>query len=213
MSEEAKVPSGEPSQEPVVQSEGNAEGVNADGVSYDTHRKLLGEKKKVAQELALAQEKLKQFELSQQELKEKELKDNEKWQEFAEEQKKKAAEMEAQLNSYRDREVYQAKVAKVVGSVEGLSSKYHHLIDADAIEYDASTGEVDESSLQKEVERIKANYPEVLMKTQSAAFDSRSPQPNGQAKLTAQEYARLSRDQKKARAGELGNVPDWMLGK
>lgn len=213
MSDANQIPSGEPQGEPVA-NPGEAEQKNQkDSVKYETYSKVLGEKKKAASDLELARAKIAEFEARDQQAKEEKLKDEEKWQEYAKEQQAKADAAQQELQSYRNREVYQAKVSKVVGLVDGLSSKYHHLIDDDAIGYDPSTGEFDESSLQKEVERIKSQYPEVLVKPQNSSFPGNAPKPNGNASMSAVDFARLSKDEKKARLGEVSSAPDWMRGK
>ena len=215
MSEDPKNPGGEPNQDPVGHDAGHSDAdQKAGSVSYETHRKLLAEKKKRDQELALVQQKLAEKEAAEQALKEQQLKDDEKWQEYAQEQKKKAEETQARLKAYEDKEVYQRKVGFIRQQIPGFDlSKYHTLIDDSAISYDASSGDVDESSVQKEVERLKSTYPELVSPKPQAGFPGDAPKPNNGATLSTAEYARLSRDEKKIRMSELKNVPDWMLGK
>lgn len=213
MSEELKDPNGTPEAQPMAAEGENPNEVKdkADNVAYSTYRKVVGDNKKKAQELAIAREKLEQYEKSEQTAKEEQLKKDGEWQAFAEEQKKKAQEMEQQLQSYQDKEVYQIKLSKIKSELPDLDiNKYHMLVDADSISYDPSTGEFDDSSVQKVIESFKGQYNELLVKTPNANFNGDMPKPNGQGQMSTQEYARLSRDEKRAQASKLNNVPDWM---
>ena len=213
MSEENQ-PSGHENQEPVAndpQQPANAS--QNDSVKYDTYRKVLGEKKNLQSKFELAQKELEEFRAKQKESEERELQENNKGQEFAERKEKEAAEALQRVKDYEHREIASRKLDRILNGVgQPIDAKYWGLINVEAVEYDAETGEFDETSLNSEIQRIKNEMPEIISRKKDANYDPSAPNKNGMGNLSVAEYARMSNKDKKANAHRVQGAPDWMKG-
>ena len=214
VSEQNQEPSGHENQEPVASE--SQEPVNeskTDSVKYDTYRKVLGEKKSLQSKFELAQKELEDFRAKQKQLEEQELQENNKWKEYAERKEQEAQEALQRVKDYEYREVSSRKLDRILNGVGApIDSKYWALIDVESVKYDAETGEFDETSLNSEIQRIKEQMPEIISRKKDASFDPSAPSKNGMGKLTVEEFARLSKAEKKEQIQRLGNAPDWMKG-
>jgi len=134
------------------------------GVTYDTHRKLLSEKKKLSEKYAQQAAELEKFKAAQNEAEEHKLKEANDWASTlkanAEERVQKA---ENEKNELFGQISNAKKLNAVLKGVQGtIPDKYFNLIDTSSIVIDPETGDVDPATVSKAVEVFQANFPEVI---------------------------------------------------
>ncbi len=149
-------------------------------VSYDTHRKLLDEKKRLQTERdALTAEK------ADRERKDAEAKgdyqkllDQERAA-LADERKKREG-TEAKLASYEEQEKGRRKLAAILTNVGAtVDSKYYGLLPIDDVLVDPTTGEIDQNSVTRAVEKTKKQFPEILKGVGGPGMPKNQPGANG----------------------------------
>lgn len=163
-----------------------------DSVSYDTHMKVLNEKKKRDDELAEAQAKLRAFEEAK--LKEEgnlkallEMRDKE-----IAEAKAKAAHVEEVLNN-------SVKLDAVLGKLSGqVDKQYFGLFDLSKIPIDPTTQMPDQLSVEKYAKEFEQTYSAIVKKPSNIQMPNHAAQGNG-VKLTYEEWLRLPLKEQKAR--------------
>ena len=156
---ETITPSGQTEQAPVVSSEQapNQPVVDpAKTVSYDTHRQLLSEKKKLAEQLAVIQGNNKERE-------EAELRQKEDWKTLLETRDQELDAVREELGGHKSRTRDARKIDRFLNTLDAkLDSKYWVLIDLEAIAINPDTEEVDDMSVTKAVETFRSRYAETL---------------------------------------------------
>lgn len=126
-------------------------------VSYDTHKRLLSEKKKL-------QERLEQVETEWRSKKEIELKEQNQWKTLYEQEQKERETLHSRLSEQEQRWNNAIKLdsfMQAMGSRK-IDSKYANFINLDTIALDQESGQVDALSVQREVDRICREYPEIV---------------------------------------------------
>ena len=181
-------------------------------VSYETHRKLLNEKKKLQEKHALQLEELEKFRKEKEALEEQRLKDAGDYETLKKlaEEKRLAAEQE--LSAYKEELMNAKKLNAIVNGVQGtVDKKFYSFIDTGSVVVNPETGELDENSVAKAVEVFQTNYPE-LIQTQGKNFPS-SQAPASSAtsgSVSMADYVNMSPDDRKKNAALVEGVPDWM---
>ena len=158
MSEEPNAPVEQPST-PVA-----AETPKKDSVSYDTHRKLLDEKKSLQSHALELEQKLSEFQQSVEEKQKQELEAQNRFKELYEQAKQESERLASTLTE-RDKQMQDALKIDAFNKSLGdkaIDRKYSGFIDTSKILIDPSSGAVDELSAQKEVERIMSEFPEIV---------------------------------------------------
>ena len=173
MSEENKVPSGNDQTQAGGQTDPNQGDNKAkDVVTYETHRKLLGEKKRVQDEYTTLQRQLEEYQSEKTQREEKELKDKDEWKKLVDIREKENTELKTRLAQYEKNTVDARKLDAVLKTLNvDVKSQYWNLVDVDKIVIDPSNNEVDEMSVTKYVEEFRNIYPEIL------AVKGKAPQP------------------------------------
>lgn len=179
MENNASVPSGttpnasgnpEPKPEPIVE----------DKVAYETHRKLLGEKKKQGELLGEATSKLAEFEQREKDREESDLKAKEDWKKLVELRTK---ERDDAVAGKSDLESTLAKGLKKDAFVKalkgGLEPQYERLIDYDKIIIDPQTGLPDEASVGDYARSFESDFGRVLVQSTGPRLPNGAPIPNG----------------------------------
>lgn len=139
-----------------------------DKVSFESHQKLLNEKKAL-------QKKLDEHEKKNKETVEKELKAKEQFKELAEAKEKELEETKTKLKEKEIESDNFTKISHFVKNATGeIPQQYWSLIPLDSIEIDEH-GKVDEVSLKKAVKDFEKQYPEVIKKA------TKGKMPNGAA--------------------------------
>lgn len=173
---------------------------STDKVDYETHRKLLGEKKRLAEVHAAAQAELERYRKAEEDrqLKEAEAaKDYERLKaQYADQLKAK----EAELSQMRNERIEAQKLDAFFGSLDGkLERKYWGLIDTSSIIIDPVTSQPDPMSVTKYLEQFRKEYPEVILKAGRPSMPQEKPLGNGGGSLTLEEWKALPLKEKKAR--------------
>lgn len=199
MSEEPKDPSGTPTPDPV-------DPMKEQQVSYDSHRKLLGEKKKLQEErdaLIVAKDAsaLKQLEDDGELQKQLDF-HKAKHTESLEAQEALSVKLAGQESKWNDAR----KIAAFKDALPGsLGSQYLGLIPTEGILLDPDTGLPDPASVQKAVDDFQKEFPEVVRPLTSHKspneFANGSSAANGM--LTAEEYNKLPYEEKMKRKGDV----------
>lgn len=171
-SEEATAPEGQTA-EPEVQQ-------NEKSVSYETHRKLLGEKKSIQERYQQAASKASELEALIKSQETKALEEQNQYKQLYEQLKTENTGLKGAIEE-RDKTLEEAlkidAFTKALGNRK-IPSKYMGFIGVDNIVIDPETSRVDELSAQKEVERILAEYPEIIRGAVDAKpVPAQAPQP------------------------------------
>lgn len=155
-------------------------------VSYETHRRLLDEKKKV-------QARLKELEDAEKRRNEEALLSEGKLKEALELREKELREAQARLDAVNERDKQAKKLRSVIKGlgVGDLDDKWYTVVgqELDGVVVD-DDGNVDPASVQKVVDGLKKTWPE-MVKRPAANLPNGTP-PGGPATITRAEWLKLS---------------------
>jgi hypothetical protein len=170
----------------------NGGGDSGGQVSYETHRKLLAEKKRRDEELALAREMIAKHEREAKEREESELRQKEDYKKLLELREKELTDARAEAEAHRRRMAEAQKIDAFLKAVNGtVPDRYWNLIDTDQIVIDPTTGKVDQISVTKAAEAFRANFPEVVMtKGGSLGMPQGAPR-GGSGSISYEEWLQL----------------------
>jgi len=182
-----------------------------DSVQYATYQRVLSEKKRAADELARVRGELDEIRQAQEAEQARSLEEQKKYQQLWENEKQRSAEA---LQKAQELEARQTDAKKLNAVLTGLPSqipnKFWGLVNTDSVIIHPETGEVDTESVQREVDRIVKDMPEILAKPSNATIDPAAPKPNGSGKLSADEISRLPQHERAAALANAG-APEWMV--
>lgn len=150
-----------------------------DSVSYDTHRKLLAEKKSMQERLQNTESELNEIKSQIAAKTQQDLEEQNRFKELYEGLK---TENETLKTSIHERDVAMQDALKIdafnkaLGDGRKIDRKYRSFIDTKNIMLDTQTGAVDELSASKEVERVLAEFPEIVKSSgTSRALPNQAP--------------------------------------
>lgn len=192
----------------ITAASGSSEIVEKDEVvSYETHRKLLGEKKKRDEENALLKKQLEESQAKEKARMESELKEKEDYKKLLELREAEKKELETKYtqldSSLKDSAKLSAFLDKLGGSVE---KQYWGLVNLDEILIDPNTGSIDEASVKQAASKFEQTYPLVIKKAGSSAKLPNDAAKGGNGKLTYSEWKALKTSKEmKERQGDV----DW----
>lgn len=170
---------------------GGSEGSGAGGdknVSYDTHRRVLDEKKRI-------QAENEQFRKEKSEREQKELEAKGEYQKMLENERAERAKVEGELKLVREQETGRRKLGAVLSAVGGkIDAKFFGLVPIEDVAVDPDTGEIDAMSVTKAVEKLKATYPEIIKGVGGPKLPGSQPGANSTHpdKITLSAYKKLS---------------------
>jgi hypothetical protein len=184
MSEQGTAPVGQPSESVTPAGE-------KESVAYETHKRLLDEKKRVQSELEVLRQKDKEREEADAkkrgdyetllQLKEAELA---KAREEAEKERLNRAGLEEAVKSAQ-------KQVAVIDALGGqIDPKWHRFIDVDKVIINPETGKIDPLSVAKYAEELKRDWPEMLKKT--SVLPAGAPQGGSQSFIKRDDWLKLS---------------------
>jgi hypothetical protein len=167
---------------PVATPENQNDGKST--IAYDTHRKLLDEKKKVQAQLdTLLREKTERDEA-----------DARKRGDFEALLKAREDELSkerAARQELSDRITQGRKLNAVIDALGGnVDQKWLRLIDTDDVVVNPETGEVDPMTVARAAESLKKQWPEMLRKT--ATLPNAAPAGNGGGMISRADWLKLS---------------------
>lgn len=176
-----KVPEGQ-SGEPVAQPE-NQEAKSS--ISYETHRKLLDEKKRVQAQLeTVLREK--------QEREEAEARKRGDFEALLKAREEELAKERAQRQELTERITHGMKMNSVIEALGGqVDPKWFKLIDTNEVAVNPETGEIDQMTVARVAESLKKQWPEMMRNT--AKLPATAPQGlnGGPGKITESEWRNL----------------------
>jgi hypothetical protein len=157
-----------------------------DTVAYETHQKLLSEKKKLQQEYeALKAEK--------QQREEAELTKRGEFEKVLKLREQEALELKTKLQEREQRELEARKLSAVLkGLGTSVDDKWFSIIqsETDDVVYNPESGEIEQMSVTKVVERLKAGWPEMFKKP-LAGMPADAPKGNGAGTIARSEWLKL----------------------
>lgn len=169
-------------------------------VSYDTHRRVLDEKKRI-------QAELEQFRKEKSEREQKELEAKGEYQKMLENERAERAKAEAKLKQVEEQETGRRKLGAILSAVGGkIDSKFFGLVPIEDVAVDPDSGEIDAMSVTKAVEKLKATYPEIIKGTGGPKLPGQQPgSKSGQPeKIARSAWLRLSSaEMKKWKASQI----------
>ena len=175
---------------PDASSEGNEHdqsNMDTRSVSYESHRRLLAEKKKRDAQLREANERLAAFEAEKEAQRQARLKEEGKFNELTKEYEAKLAARENELNQYKRTVQNSVKfnaIRKTLGA--DIDYKWHDFFDVkqvfDGVEI-GEDGRPEEMSVTKVCDFIKKEYPEVI-RIEGGKGNMPSDAPKGTGKKT-----------------------------
>ncbi|MCK5882351.1 MAG: hypothetical protein KAG61_01575 [Bacteriovoracaceae bacterium] len=171
-------------------------------VSYETHKKLLGQMKNAKVESERVNARLAEFEAKQEADAENKLKEDNEWKTLAEKKDAELIETRGTLSRINDSIVRAEKIDAVEKEL-GAALKnrdYARHLDLDSISVSES-GEIDQEALSAEVNRFREVHGDSLIKTNNIATlpngAGQKSQPKSIGDMTAQERQALRRELRK----------------
>ena len=157
-----------------------------DSVTYETHRKLLDEKKKI-------QARLEAFEAEKKAKEEEEAKRKGDFETLLRTREEENQTLKAQLKAKEELEVKRRKLAAVLDSIGGeVEPKWFSLIDTSQVVVNPDTGEVDQMTVTKAVENLRKTWPEMIKNPNPARLPADAPKGNTAGKISRDEWLKLS---------------------
>jgi hypothetical protein len=178
---EQKAPE-EQSGEPVAQPE-NSETKSA--IAYETHRKLLDEKKKI-------QAQLESFMSKEKEREETDARKRGDYEALLKARDEELAKERAQRQELDERISRGMKLTSVIEALGGqVDQKWYKLIDTDEVAFNPDTGEIDKMTVARVAESLKRQWPEMVQRV--TKFPAQAPQGlnGGPGKITESEWKSL----------------------
>lgn len=168
-----------------------------DVVSYESHLKLLNEKRKL-------KERLDELERASKEKEEADLRAKEDFKKIAELKEAEAKQLKEELEKTKAREINAGKLDAFLSTLDGkVERKYWGHINLEQILVNPETGDLDQMSVAKEVERFRKEYPEVIKKPGVNQLSSAAPLGSEGGPITYEEWRKLPLKEQKARYREM----------
>jgi len=134
-----------------------------DLVAYETHQKLLGEKKRTAEKLSQTEKELEELRARERERENAELERNKNFEQLLKNRETELKEAQEKLSKVDSERVFARKIDAFLKTLGGdLPEHYWGLIPLDEIALDPTTKSVDEMTVAKAVEAYRKLYPETI---------------------------------------------------
>lgn len=183
---------------PSPEGDGGKKGDAGEGdnkpVPYDSHRKLLDEKKRIQAELEA-------FKVEKKTREDKEAEEKGEYKKLLEQERKAREDAEGKLKNIDEQVKNARKMSAILGSAGGtIDEKWHDLVmntALDMVAIDPDTGKVDQLSVTKAVEKLKASYPEIIKGKGGPRVPGDAPGASGPGagKITRSEWLKLNSTQ------------------
>lgn len=197
MSGEPKGPSGTAPKPPSGSPEPNPP--KKDTVLYETHEKLLSEKKKLDARHKETADKLAALEKEKKDLADEELKKQGKFQEALAAKEKELADTNQRLQARDQQMVDGQKINSFLKAVDSdVKENYWGLIDLEKIKLDAQ-GNIDETSVKTYASEFKETYSEIIGGQAPPRMPNGPSSPPANTKLTHEEWKNLPTSEKSER--------------
>lgn len=172
-------------------------------VAYETHQKLLGEKKKRDEELRQAREELAKYEQEKKELEDKSLREKEDYKKLFESREKELSEERARREAIESK-IIEAQKYKALNKALGtqVPEKFWNLVDLEKIAVDPATGMPDETTAKLYAEEFQKNYGEIFANKNLPKLPNEGPTKH-KVGLTYEQWSKLPYAEKKKRQNEI----------
>lgn len=182
----------------------NTTPTESESISYETHKKLLSEKKKRDEENQALKRQLEDFLAKEKAREEEELKKQKNFEQLLKLREEELQKEREEKNSLRSMAEKGLKRRSFLDAVNGaVDEQYWGLIDLNEIVIDPTTGVPDEQSVQKAAREFEKKYPLVLQKRSGGPrLPGDAPRGSG-GKLTYEEWLSLPLKEQKARLKEV----------
>jgi len=169
-----------------------------DLVAYETYQKAVDEAKK-------AKERARKLEADAKEREEADLRAKEDYKKIAELREQEAKAAKEELALVKAREQNAVKLDAFLSTLDGkVDRKFWGHINLSQILIDPETGDVDQMSVAKEVDRFRKEYFEIIQKPGQNQLPNAAPQPGGvQQYIAYDEWKKLPLKEQKARYAEM----------
>lgn len=191
-------PSGDSEQTP-------AERTEEQRVSYETHRKLLGEKKRIQEERDQLKAQQEAFELQRLEQDGELSKQIEFYKSKHAETLSTVEELTQKLNGEQEKWNTARKLNAFKDALPGqiVSPKFLVHVPVEDILLDPDTGEPDANSVKKAVDYFTQEFSQVIQPKTISTSPNKYPQGNSSGKLTLEEWKKLPYDERIKRKSEI----------
>jgi hypothetical protein len=157
-----------------------------DSVAYETYQKVLSEKKKTAERLAI-------LEAEKSDREKKELEAKGEYQKLIELEKKRADEAVSKITAFEEQMMQSRKLKALLGALGGqVDDKFLGFLPIDQIVIDPDSKEINLTSVASVAEQIKKQYPEFIKNPNAPRLPNMAPQGNDAATITRSEWLKLS---------------------
>lgn len=172
-------------------------------VSYESHQRLLDQKKAKDKELADAQAKLKAFEDEKSAKEKTDLEAKGELKKLLDLEKAEKDKKEAELSTLKAKLATGSKIGAVLEKLSGeVDRKYFDKIDVSKVKIDPETGEPDEASVKEAAKHFEVNFPEVIKKPSKGGLPNDAARGGG-AKLTYDAWSKLSPKEQREKLGDV----------
>lgn len=172
-------------------------------VAYETHAKLLSEKKKLAEKHTALEAELEELRSKERDRENQELEKNKNYEQLLKNREEELKKSQERLSHYETERLQARKLDAFFKTLGGtLEDKFWSLVDLDKIALDPTTKQVDEMSVAKYVEDYRKTFPETIRKAGGPSMPSDAPKGSGGV-LTVEEWKALPLKEKRARMHEV----------
>lgn len=182
----------------------NTTAPDSESISYETHKKLLSEKKRRDEENALLKKQLEDFQAKERAREEDELKKQKNYEQLLKLREEELHKEREEKNSLRSMAEKGIKRRSFLDAVNGLvEEQYWGLINLEEIAIDPTSGMPDEASVHKAAREFEKRFPLVLQnRSGGPRLPADAPRGAG-ARLTHEEWLKLPLKEMKARLKEV----------
>jgi flagellar biosynthesis GTPase FlhF len=201
-----------PGKEPTPVQSAQPKSSESDSVRYETYRRVLSEKKREAERRAEVEARLEELEAAERNRKEAELKEQNKYQELLQLREKELAEERQKAKDLEERQINAVKLNKVLDAIPGnVPSKYWVHVDVSKVLVNPNTNEIDPASVQHVVKDFMEEHHQLIERPVSQAkIDPAAPEPNGAGRISADQWNKMSKEERKKSVGQVDGMADWM---
>ena len=167
---------------------------DGDWVSYDTHRKLLSEKKKASDRIADLEKRLAEIDRMKKESEEKSLADREEWKKLHDLKVKELEQKDKELQNWQQRHNDSRKLQTFLDHLPGsIDNEYWGLVPIEKIVTNPETGEIDETSVTELVADFAKKHHRLIDKPGSGSDGLPKGSPRGvESTVSYEQWLKMS---------------------
>lgn len=186
---------------------------SSDTVKYESYRKVVGQNKRLSEDVTQMRERLQAMEDAEKARHEKQLQEQNQWQELAKIKEQEAAEARAEAQALKEQQLEARKLDAVLRAIPGkVDRDYWSLFDLDKVLVNPDTGQIEDTTVRSLADDFLTKHRRVVdFPASNARIDPTAPVPNrSTGTLSHDDWLALSDDQKQARVNDLADVPDFL---